>query len=426
MQRCREKLPLIIIFLFVALGAQGQIASSPFSSLGIGDLQPNGNTQNQAMGGIGISNGSPWYINMANPALLTNNHVAVFQAGIQYEKKTLTDGTNSQKFKNANLNYLALALPIMANRWTTAIGLAPYSNVNYNFSSQDFVAGTNQLATYQQSGKGGINQFYWSNGVVLNKYFSVGAKATYLFGSVVSQNPAFIPNAFTNATITTTDAFGGLNLGGGLSFHMDSLFKGNYKIGIGVIGNFGSALRVQHQSKYQSMLPNGFLLDSITFEKKYGKMTLPASFGAGISFGKTNRWTAGFDFTSLDYRSFDYKTNDQTRQYFGTTTVGYRSGFGFEFTPKGEDFIHYFKRITYRVGGSYERSPIILPNGNPIIDMGGTFGVSLPVSISTLDIGIKIGKRGLVSQNLIEENYFRVYFGVTFNDRLWFIKRKFD
>jgi hypothetical protein len=32
----------------------------------------------------------------------------------------------------------------------------------------------------------------------------------------------------------------------------------------------------------------------------------------------------------------------------------------------------------------------------------------------------------VVTQNLLEENYFRVYFGVTFNDRFWFIKRKFD
>ncbi len=134
MHRCRKTFPFLIIFLFVALGAQGQISSSPFSKFGIGDLQPGGTAQNQGMGGIGISNGSSWYINSMNPALLIYNHVTVFQAGMQYERKILSDGENSQKFKNGNLNYLALALPVMANKWTTATGIEPDSTMNYNFT----------------------------------------------------------------------------------------------------------------------------------------------------------------------------------------------------------------------------------------------------------------------------------------------------
>jgi len=440
MHRCREILPLTLIFLFVALGAQGQISSSPFSGFGIGDLQPGGNAQNQGMGGVGISNGNSWYINSMNPALLIYNHVTVFQAGIQYERKTLTDGENSQKFKNGNLNYIALALPVMANKWTTSIGLAPYSNVNYNFSYRDYIMGSYQTATYQQSAKGGINQFYWSNGVAINKYLSVGVKATYLFGSIVQNSPAYIPFAYTYANVTTTDASNGFNLSGGLSFHVDSLYK-KYKFNVGVIGSLGSTLRVQHQSKYVTYLTNGSVIDSATYDKKYGKMTLPYSFGFGVSFGKINRWTAGWDFNVLDYNAsgkswpiigafkpsaFDYKTNDDTRLYQGTASLGYRTGFGIEIIPKVEDFTNYLKRITYRIGGSYERSPIILSNGSVLTDIGGTFGVSLPVSLSSLDIGIKIGKRGDVNKNLLAENYFRIYFGITFNDRLWFIKRKFD
>jgi hypothetical protein len=426
MQRCRETLPLIIIFLFAALGAHGQVASSPFSEFGIGNLQGAGNVQNQGMGGIGISNGSPWYINSVNPALLVNNHVTVFQAGMQFEKKTLSDGSNSQRFQNGNLNYLMLAFPVKANKWTTSIGLTPYSNVNYNFSYQDYAAGSYQLVTYQQSGKGGINQFYWANGVVLNKYLSVGVKTTYLFGSVVSQNSASNPISYTSGSLRTTDAVGGLNFGGGLSFHMDSLLKKNYKLSIGLIGSLGSNLGLQHQSKFVSNLASGSPLDSVTSNKQYGKMRLPRTFGAGISFGKADHWTAGFDFNYLDYRSFEYQTNDGTHQYLGTPTIGYRSGFGFEIMPKPEDFTNYLNRITYRIGATYERSPFMV-NGNLLNDIGGTFGFSLPVSqISTLDLGIKIGKRGVVSQNLIEENYFRIYFGITFNDRLWFIKRKFE
>jgi len=58
-------------------------------------------------------------------------------------------------------------------------------------------------------------------------------------------------------------------------------------------------------------------------------------------------------------------------------------------------------------------------------DYGATFGLSIPAGRSSLDIAAKFGKRGNVSTTLLEENYFRIFFGITFNDQ-WFIKRKFD
>ena len=58
-------------------------------------------------------------------------------------------------------------------------------------------------------------------------------------------------------------------------------------------------------------------------------------------------------------------------------------------------------------------------------DLGINFGLSLPMHGSSVDIGLKAGKRGDVKLNTIAENYIKLYFGVTFNDQ-WFIKRKFD
>jgi hypothetical protein len=167
-------------------------------------------------------------------------------------------------------------------------------------------------------------------------------------------------------------------------------------------------------------------VDSLTLANQYGKLTLPSNYGAGVSFGKTDKWTFGWDFTYLDYRKFDYHTNDGVKRSIGNPTIGYRSGIGFEITPSLNDFTNYLNRVTYRLGASVERSTMLI-NSNYLMDKGATFGFSLPVNnISSIDIGVKIGRRGVLSQNLLEENYFRVYFGVTFNDRYWFIKRKFD
>jgi len=427
MQCCKKFPQLILFFLFVALSAKGQIASSPFSAYGIGDLyNSNATAQNQGMGGIGISNMSPWYINGVNPALLVFNRVTVFQGGMQIERKTLTDGLTNQTFQNGNLNYLAIALPVKSGKWVTSIGLTPYSSVNYNISYQENANGTYVPITYQQKGTGGINQFYWSNGVALNKYFSLGAKASYMFGSIITQNTSQNPAAYANSQIYIRDAFNGLSFGGGISFHKDSLFKHNYRLNIGLIGNLGTDLGAQHKLRFQSVSSNGAIIDSVTTSQQGGKLTLPKNYGVGISFGKVDRWTAGWDFTYLDYRKFSYRTNDQSVQYNGIPTIGYRSGFGFEFMPAPDDYTNYLNRVIYRVGASYERSTLLV-NNKPLTDLGGSFGFSLPVGrLSTIDLGIKIGTRGVVAQNLLQENYFRVYFGVTFNDNQWFIKRKFD
>jgi hypothetical protein len=44
----------------------------------------------------------------------------------------------------------------------------------------------------------------------------------------------------------------------------------------------------------------------------------------------------------------------------------------------------------------------------PLKDFGINFGFSMPVSrVSSLDFAFKVGKRGNVKDNTIEENYFK-------------------
>lgn len=410
-----------MLFL-VALAVKAQVASSPFSKFGIGDLANNGIAQNQGMGGIGLSNPSPWYMNNQNPALLVFNRVTVFQGGMQMERKSITDGTNTQNFASGNMNYLAMAFPVVISKWTTALGIMPYSHVNYKLSYSDIATGSVVPITRTESGSGGINQFYWSNGVKLNKYFAVGVKASYLFSSIVTQDVnTFSAAVTTYPSVYIRDYFNGLNFTGGLSFHKDSLLHKNYQLNIGAVYSTKSTLNTQHYVRYELKSNSGATIDSSTVvNNQGGKTTLPQNYGAGISFGRMDKWIIGADFTYLDFKTFNGFTNS-----VGTPTTGYRSGIGFEITPDISDFTSYLNRVTYRLGATYEKSPYLV-SGNPLMDMAATAGFSLPVGrLSTLDLGFKLGKRGTASQNSVEENYFRVYFGITFNDQ-WFIKRKFD
>ncbi len=405
----------------------GQVSKSPFSTFGIGDLYGNSLAQNQGMGGLGLSNPSPWYINNQNPALLVFNYVTSVQAGLLLEKRTINDGSSSLKNTNGNLNYITMAFPVKPGKWTTSIGLMPYSSVNYKLSSlQSVNSNTSSTVLSQETGSGGINQLYWSNGVLLHKNISVGVKATYLFSSIIKEEINLL-NKGDNQIVTFYPSIYERNyvkdfaLSGGFSYHKDSLFKKNYRLSVGVVYDAKSTLNTRNTLRIERRSFTGEIVDSTTIINNVpSTIVLPQSYGAGISFGRVNHWVAGADVTFLDYAQFrGFNGNNPS------TTMGLRSAIGLEIIPDPTSIGSYLKRMTYRTGVSYDRYPYLV-NGNEVKDFGVNFGISLPVGqLSTIDLALKVGKRGNLTENTIDENYFKLYFGMTFNDR-WFIKRKFD
>ena len=422
-----KKFSLIIFgFVLTVTLAQGQAARSPFSYLGIGEYYGNALVHNQGMAGVGISNPQYFYLNNQNPALLVFNRYTVFEAGFIGERRTVRGSASSETNGNGNLNYLITAFPVKFNRWTTSIGLMPYSTVNYKLNYTEDVGGSTNTVDVTEQGEGGINQVFWSNGVVLNKNFSVGVKATYLFSSIINQYSNSItatsqPNIYS-PTVYERTYIKDIDLTVGLSFHKDSIGgKKNYKINIGAVYDFKAKLNSEYYARFERRNTLG-IVDSVTLvDNLPGNITLPSSLGVGISLSKGYFWTVGADITYLDYRKF--RGFNGEAQPWGTD--GLRLAVGTEFTPDPSALGSYLKRMTYRTGLSYDKYPYLI-NGNMVKDFGINFGFSMPVSrYSSLDFALKVGKRGNIQENTLEENYFKIYFGVTFNDQ-WFIKRRFD
>jgi hypothetical protein len=109
-----KRIFLIYLAVFASSVAVCQVANSPFSTFGLGEIYGNALAQNQGMGGIGISNPSSWYINNLNPALLTYNYVTTFQAGMILENRTINDRSTSLKNATGNLHYLDYFIGINA------------------------------------------------------------------------------------------------------------------------------------------------------------------------------------------------------------------------------------------------------------------------------------------------------------------------
>ncbi len=406
--------------------AQGQAARSPLSTIGIGEPYGSSLIQNQSMGGIGVSQPQYWFINNQNPALLVYNYYTVFQAGLLIESKTIKGDTTNVKSTGGNLNYLVTALPVKPGKWTTSVGLMPFTNVNYRLEYFDVVTGSNPIDTIAvtEQGSGGLSQVYWSNGVRLHDNWSVGLKAAYLFGSVT--------NDYTNILVTVPQPVNyyiavndqtymkDFQFTGGLSFSQDSIGrKDEYRISAGLTYSFATDLNASNRTIFERRTISGVPISSDTLETGKGSVSIPATLAIGFSVSKMQKWSAGIEYTLQDWSQFS-NINAEQNEGLGRA---WRMAAGGEVTP---DFLadNLFKRITYRTGLHYETSPF-LTNNSQLRDFGINFGLSIPTGRSSLDLAFSTGKRGNKSNNTLEETYFKVYFGMTFNDQ-WFIRRRFD
>lgn len=419
---------LVFAVMISAANLWGQAARSPFTTYGIGEPYGNALIHNQGTG-LGISQPQYWYLNNQNPALLVFNTYTVFQVGIVGESRKIQGDTTNEKNVGGNLNYIVMAFPIKVNKWTTSLGLMPYTDVNFSFQYPDYVkdqsgAIVDTLIT-SETGAGGLTQLYWSNGVRLTKNITVGLKSTYLFGP--------ISNVFSNALTTTSSQgdpylinieektnFHGVNFGLGFSFSKDSLGRKNdRRLSVGAVYNFAADLKAKSKSKIFRTTLGGDTVERYNIENNNGNLHLPESFSLGISYSKGLNWSVGTEFAFQNWASFRSLSEDD--EGLGKS---WRTALGGEFTLDPLALENYLKRITFRAGVSWEQYPF-LANNKEVKDLGINFGFSLPAGRSSMDFALKVGKRGNKADNILEESYFKVYFGITFNDQ-WFIKRKFD
>lgn len=417
-----KKLFVLFVVVFATGKVWGQSASTPFTTYGIGE--PNGNAliHNQGMGGMGVAHPQAWYLNSMNPALLVYNTFTVFEFGAMAESRTIKGDTATSKSKGGNLSYLAVAFPIKTTKWTTSLGLMPATRVNFNFSYMDYYDDPEQTPIeIIESGNGGLTQLYWSNGVRINSEFAVGLRASYLFGpfEYTYSNEAKKTNQVPYViTVEQSSSVKGFNFGFGGSFSRDSLWGKDYRISVGAVWELKSRLNAKRDDSFYRLTTSGDTLESTHLNTKYGSVQIPSNITVGVTFNKASFWSVGTEFTYQNWEKFSNINED--RQDLGNS---WKAIVGGEFTPDPFALSNFLKRITYRAGASIEQYPWVA--NKSVKDLGINVGLSLPAGRSSIDLAARFGKRGDKDTNQVEESYFKIFFGITFNDQ-WFVKRKFD
>ena len=158
---------------------------------------------------------------------------------------------------------------------------------------------------------------------------------------------------------------------------------------------------------------------NVDYEAKI-KSPLKTVLSAGI--GEDNKWFAGVEYSFQDALEFTGGIYDDIQFYdyasFSNISVG-----GY-YIPKFNSISNYFHRVTYRAGFNYQKTGLVV-NGTDIDEYGISFGVGLPIGLrlSSVNLGVELGKRGTTDNDLVEENFFNFRLSISLNDK-WFRKQK--
>ncbi len=156
-------------------------------------------------------------------------------------------------------------------------------------------------------------------------------------------------------------------------------------------------------------------------ENQKGKTLIPTTFNAGFMYQKGEKWLVGAEYAMQQWSKF--KTSGSSQNLKDTKRVSA----GAQYMPTN--------KLAYRFGVRYAQTYINLQDSK-VNDYAISLGVGLPIRLTSterrlfdnrtmLHFGVEAGQLGTTNNNLVKQQYARLYIGITANE-LWFIKRRYD
>ena len=428
---------LIVILLISSSVVFGQrTTSSPYSFFGIGEEFSSRTIEQASMGGIGVAFNSAQYLNFTNPAAYSDLRFTTYSFGLLSKDLTVKTNEASQTVNATSLSYFALAFPIGKSAGFS-FGMQPLSSVGYSLSNTTLDADGDPTEISIFSGTGGVNRIYGSFGMKVHKGLSLGIEADFSFGSTQNILTKQIANVVYATRYNESSIIRGANVKLGAQY--TTKLKNNLILNLGSTFKFGSDLEVEGTERFYtlSLSANGseIIRDEQDLTTIEGEYNLPVQTIFGFGIGKLDKWHAGFEYESqnaIQTSGFLNRTGN-TFRYDGSDRIS----LGGYYTPKATSISSYWDRVTYRAGMRYENTGLSIDgsglgtNFSKVNDFGMSFGLGLPLGrkLSNLNLGFEFGKKGITSNNLIQENYFNIRVGLSLNAvgrQAWFQKRRID
>lgn len=424
----------IFVLSFISVGyflnAQS-LSNSPYATYGIGDVKYDNTIETTSMGGISTAFISDFTsnFNFANPANNANFELTSIRLEATNENNYFkTDYNNTKSTKHSTyLSNISLAFPL-SSKIKMGLAYQPYSSKSYDILHSETLSDGRIMAS-RFKGSGTLNVAQAALSYKVASEFSLGFRANYYFGNLYDINELAYSDAELINGYETKNSIKNFNFTLGANYqHLNT--RNDRKLTIGATTTFGNTSNMATDYKnstyfYADAAATIKSNESIIDEKSTNsKSLLPLQASVGVGYGDENHW---FVSAQVDYKK------GESISYFGNTLNlqdSYRISAGGWYLPNYNNFRSYFSRIVYRYGAFYEKGSLQIAGTN-INKFGISGGVLLPFKnssitrMSGLELGLEVGKRGTLKNNLINQNFINLRVGFNFADK-WFRKTLYN
>ena len=413
----------IILWIIPGIVFAQNSTNSPYSRYGYGILADKAFTSQRGMGGIGYGLRNSQMINPMNPASFSSIEpmTFMFDLGLTGQVSWFSDAVNNERKINGNLEYLAFQFPI-AQKLGFGAGFEPVSHVGYNYADLVYLQVDSGLAQYLYTGRGGMSRVYGAVSYDFLDRISVGVKLSYLFGDI-SHNNLVTFSSLNNYNTNWADTIRAYSFlyDLGIQYHQP---VGKFKtITVGAIYSPKIGIGAKVMTGVMRIDPaSGTTMDSQNTTSVNSIFELPESFGLGFIYNQLGKLTIGADVLYQKWAEAIY--NDQKNTFSNRLKLNA----GGEYIPNrtGNNLL---SRMHYRAGIYYSNSYLKVKNSG-YNEYGVNLGLGIPIQDrrslerrSFLNFAFEYSLIRPESKTLIDEQYFKVSVGFTFNEQ-WFFKQK--
>lgn len=401
---------LIVVVLLVGSMGSASRAGSYYNSRGFGELRYTSNAQAMGLGGSLVAVPDGFHINLMNPATLPFISVTRLSGDFLHEAIWSRSSTGDGFTRYTNLNGVSMALPLIQNKLTVALGILPISQFDYDYSILE------NINDYQYSktirGAGGLNKIVLSSGGSLTKFLRLGASFHYNFGKL---EQTWLVDYTSDLFWDTWDKLTRKMWGAGYSLGL--LVRPHANLFLGAI--YAGTYQLTLQDHVYNRTQKGSLIGIIdSYKSDQRQITMPQMWGLGVSYLALKKFVVTSDFIYQPWADFQ-RANQSATDYYDD----YRIGGGIEMLPSQNILAKYHQRMNYRLGYFYHELNFKNAIGKKITEYGITAGLGLPYygSFGRVDVALRFGNRGTLTQGLIEENIFQLFISVSGGEK-WFIR----
>lgn len=404
------------------------IGNSPYAAFGIGDVKFDNTTEISAMGGISTAYISDFNntFNFNNPAANKNLELTTVKIEGTNESnffKSNFDNSNSTKH-STYLSNISIAFPL-SPKVKFGLGYQPYSSKKYAVRNlTTFADGSTKVDLFR--GEGTLSTVQAALAYQLTPEFGLGLRSNFYFGNLYDINELFYSNAELINGYETKNKIKSFNFTLGGSYQKN--LKTDHKLTLGATYTLGTTGQMETQYINSTYFYTGIEekgnVTIIDQQFSEDNNLIPMEFSVGAGYGKDMKWFLG---SQVDYKK------GETIQFLGQPFVNqdsYKISAGGWYIPNYNNFRSYFSRVTYRYGAYYEKGNLSL-NGTNVNQFAITGGLTLPFEnkngsrMSGIDLGLELGKRGTLDNNLVRQNFVNLRIAINFADK-WFRKTLYD